>query len=125
MTESIKEPYEDLYEEFMTKYNKTEVSPSDVGEVLSRISGYFPNYNQELIKADRSFALIKRDEIIKTDEITGKAISATKADTISDASSEAFIYKTAKMHVQNIELLISSLKFLQKSLEVEYLNSNI
>jgi len=125
MTESIKEPYEDLYDEFIEKYNKTEVSPSDVGEVLTRIAGYFPNYNQELIKAERSFSLIKRDEIIKTDEATGKAISATKSDTISDASSEAFIYKKARMHVQNIELLISSLKFLQKSLEVEYLNSNI
>jgi len=124
MTESIKEPYEDLYDEFITKYNKTEVSPSDVGEVLTRIAGYFPNYNQEMVKADRSYSLIKRDNILKTDEVTGKAITATKSDTISDASSEAFIYKKARMHVQNIEMLIGSLKFLQKSLEVEYLNSN-
>ena len=125
MTETNKENYQELYDNFIENYNKTEVTPSQVGEVLVKIAGYFPNYNSELVKNERSFALITRDEILKTDELTGKAVTATKAETIADASSEAFLYKKAKMHIQNIETYISVLKFLQKSLEVEYLNSNI
>ena len=119
------EKYQEIYDEFITKYNRAEVTPSEVGEVLVRIAGHYPNYNMSAIKAERAFALTSRDEILKTDDATGKAVSATKAETIANASSEATAFKNARGHVQNIEMLIGSLKFLQKSLEVEFLNSNI
>lgn len=119
------EKYQEIYDTFIAKYNRAEVTPSEVGEVLARIAGVFPNYNMAAIKAERSFALISRDEVLKTDESTGKAVSATKAETIAQASTEATAFKTARGHVQNIEMLIGSLKFLQKSLEVEFLNSGL
>lgn len=120
-----KEKYQVIYDEFMEKYNRAEVTPAEVGEVLANIAGFFPNYNEKLTLARRSFALITRDEILKTDELTGKAVTASKAEIIARASSEAFIYEKAKSHVENIEMLIASLKFLQKALETEYINSNV
>ena len=119
------ETYETLYQEFISKYNKSETSPSEVGEVLVRIAGIFPSYNMAMIKAERAFAFVSKDEILKTEESTGKSVSAVKAETLADASPEAYAFKQARGHVANIELLIGSLKFLQKSLEVEYLNSGI
>lgn len=119
------EEYQIIYSEFLTKYNRAETSPSEAGEVLMRIAGLFPNYNLSMIKAERAFAKIHRDVALETDDLTGKAISSTKAEVIADASDEATTFKTARGHVQNIEMLIGALKFLQKSLEVEYMNSNI
>jgi hypothetical protein len=120
-----KPEYQVLYDAFIAQYAKGETTPTMAGEVLIRIAGLFPNYNLAMIKAERSFSLVKRDEVVKTDEATGKAISATKADTLADASSDAFVYREAKGHVANIEMLIGALKFMQKSLEVEYAHSAI
>ena len=119
------EPYQKLYDEFITRYNKSETSPSEVGEVLMRIAGLFPNYNMIMIKEERAFSIVRKNTVESSDELTGKAISSAKADTLSDASQEAFAFKTARGHVTNIEMLIGTLKFLQKSLETEYINSNI
>jgi len=119
------EIYQTLYNEFLSKYNKTETTPSEAGEILARLAGIYPNYNLTMIAAEKAFSVVSRDEVCKTDDSTGKAISSTKAQTIADASQEAFDFKTARAHVQNLEMIIGSLKFLQKSLETEYLNSNI
>lgn len=119
------EQYQTLYNEFIAKYNKIETSPAEAGEVLMRIAGLFPNYNMAMIKAERAFSKVHKDIALETDDATGKAISSTKAEVIADASEEATVFKMARGHVQNIEMLIGALKFLQKSLEVEYMNSNI
>ncbi len=121
----MQEQYQVLYDEFMQKYKQSEITPSEVGEVLARIAGFFPNYNLAMVKAERGFALVSKEEVMKTDESTGKAVSATKAETIAEASSDAFAFKQAKAHVANIEMLIGALKFLQKSLEVEFVHANL
>ena len=117
--------YQTIYDEFIAKQEKAEVAPSEVGKVLTKIAGLFPNYNASLILAEKSYALITRDIVTKTDEITGKAMTSSKATTIAEASDEAFLYKKARSHVQNIEVMIGALKFLQKSLETEYIQSNL
>ena len=117
--------YQTLYNEFIAKYSKTETTPSEVGEVLARLAGIYPNFNMTKIASEKAYARICKEEVIKTDDQTGKAISSSKAQTLADASQEAFDFKTSKGHVENIEMMIGVLKFLQKSLEVEYLNSNI
>ena len=119
------EQYQILYNEFLAKYNKVETTPTEAGEILARLAGIYPNYNLTMIAAEKAFSRVSKDEVLKTDDATGKAISSTKAQTIADASQEAFDFKTARGHVQNLEMMIGALKFLQKSLEVEYLNSNI
>ena len=121
----MEQKYQELYQEFIDRYNKTETTPSEVGETLSRIAGLFPNYNMEMIRTDRAYALVKKNIIEGLDEQSGKPISSAKADTLADATPEATAFKEARGHVSNIEMLIGTLKFLQKSLEVEYINSNL
>jgi len=118
------EEYQKIYSEFINTYNRNEVLPSQVGEVLVRIAGLFPNYNMTKIASEKAYARICKEEILKSDDMTGKAVSATKATTLSEATQESFDFKTAKGHCENIEMLIGVLKFLQKSLETEYLNPN-
>jgi hypothetical protein len=119
------EIYQEIYQTFLEKYSKTETTPSEVGEVLSRLAGIYPNFNLTKIAAEKAYAKICKEEILKNDEMTGKAVSAVKAEKISDASQEAFDFKTARAHVENLEMQIGVLKFFQKALETEYLNSNI
>src|SRR3990167_2751520 len=117
--------YQKLYDEFMQKYKQSETTPTEAGETLARIAGYFPSYNLAMVRAERDFAKIHAKIAEETDESTGKSMSSSKAEVLADASSEAFAFKEARGHVANIELLIRALKFLQKSLEIEYTNSNL
>jgi hypothetical protein len=125
MENKTQEPYELLYAEFMQSYSLGSSSSEEVGELVARLASFYPNYNSVMVKADRSFSLILRDEILKTDEVTGKAVSGVKAETMAGASSEAFAYKQARMHIQNLEMLINSAKTLQRGLIQEFKQSNL
>lgn len=111
-----REPYEELYSEFMSNYSQGATTGEQVGELIAKLAGFYPHYNALMVRADRSYALVSRDEALKTDEATGKAISSAKAETLAQASSDAFAFKQARMHVQNLEMLIQSAKALQRGL---------
>lgn len=117
--------YEQLYSDFIKNYSLGATTGEQVGELVARLASFYPNYNAEMSRAERAFALVSRDEILKTDETTGKAVSATKAETIAEASAEATAYKTARMHIQNLEVLIQSAKSLQRGLLQEMSHSNL
>jgi len=119
------EEYVTLYSEFMKDYSAGSVTGEQVGGLIARLAGYYPHYNSIMTKAERSYALISRDEALKTDEMTGKAISSTKAETIANASVEASAFKNARMHIQNLEMLIQSAKALQRGLLQEMVTSNL
>ena len=121
----MQEPYEQLYSKFMQDYSLGVTTGEMVGNLIAKLAGYYPNYNGRLVTAERAFALICRDEVTKTDDATGKAVSATKAETIADASSEATAFKEARSHVQNLEMLIQSAKALQRGLIQEMSHSNL
>jgi len=118
------EDYEKMYAEFMKNYSLGVTTSEMVGELVAKLGGYYPHYNALMVKAERGYALICRDEVCKTDESTGKAISSTKAETIANAGIEASAFKTARMHVQNLETLIQSAKSLQRGLIQEMMHSN-
>ena len=117
--------YETLYSEFMKSYTLGATTSEHVGELVARLAGFYPNYNMAMNKSERAFAIISRDEVMKTDETTGKAISSAKAETIADASDEATAFKVARVHVQNLEMLIQSAKSLQRGLIQEMAHSNL
>ena len=119
------EQYEILYSEFMKNYALGATSGEQVGELVAKLAGFYPNYNLAMAKAERIFALISRDEVLKTDETTGKAISSAKAETVANASNEASAFKLARVHVQNLEMLIQSAKSLQKGLLQEMLHAGL
>lgn len=119
------EQYQELYQEFMKNYSSNSTTGEQVGELIAKLAGYYPNYNMMMAIEERAFAIVKRDEVLKTDQATGKAISSTKADTIADASPEATAFKTARVHVQNLEMLIQSAKALQRGLMQEMMHSTL
>lgn len=108
--------YEKLYSDFIKSYASGTTTGEQVGELVSKLAGFYPNFNFAMVKAERAYAMVSRDEVLKTDEATGKSISSTKAQTIADASVEATAYKMARSHVQNLEVLIQSAKSLQRGL---------
>ena len=73
------EKYLEIYQTFIEGFNRSEVSPSQVGEVLVKIAGYFPNANMTKIASEKAYAKVCKEEILKSDDMTGKAVSATKA----------------------------------------------
>lgn len=119
------QPYQQLYSEFMQKYASGATTGEQVGELIAKLAGFYPNYNLELAHAERAFAVVSRDEVLKSDDMTGKAVSATKAETIARASDEAFSYEKAKVHVANLEMLIQSAKALQRGLLQEMMHSSL
>lgn len=119
------EEYEKLYKEFMDNYVSGVTTGEQVGELIARLAGYYPNYNSVLVKNETAYAIVSRNEVLKTDDQTGKAVSSVKAETIANASQEAFLFRTAKAHIQNLEILIQSAKSLQKGLLQEMVHSNL
>jgi hypothetical protein len=110
------EPYIELYQNFMKEYSRGTTTSEEVGELIAHLAGFYPNYNAAQVRAERGYALVCRDEVLKTDETSGKAISSAKAETIANASIESSAYKQARMHVENLEMLIQSAKALQRGL---------
>lgn len=119
------EAYETLYQDFIKNYLSGTTTGEDVGELIAKLAGYYPNYNAELVRGERAYALISRDEALKTDEATGKAISTSKSEIIANASAEASQFRQAKMHIQNLEMLIQSAKSLQKGLLQEMSHASL
>lgn len=114
-----KEEYEKIYGEFIKNYSSGATTAEQAGFLVAQLAGYYPNYLSSLVKTERNYALICRDEILKSDDMTGKAVSGVKAEKISDASDEAYAFKIAKSHVLNLEMLIQSAKSLQRGLSQE------
>jgi len=117
--------YEQLYADFIKNYALNVTTGEQVGELVARLAGFYPSYNASLARAERAYALVCRDEVLKTDDVTGKATSSAKAETIANASAEATAFKTAKMHITNLEVLIQSAKSLQRGLLQEMSHSNL
>lgn len=111
--------YLDEYSVFMDNYKSGAVSAEEVGEKIARFAQYFAMHNLEFAVADHERAKVAAANETKADE-NGKQMSSTKAQAITEATVEAAAYRKAKVHVQNIDVMINSLKSLQKGLLNEY-----
>jgi len=111
------------YETFMNNFNRTEVSGAEVGEVVVKMAGYFARYNVRKGETIRRFSAKKSEFQNSPDPATGKAISASKANTLADSTEEAGAFEMARIHVDNIEQYINALKSLQKGVLIEYNNA--
>jgi hypothetical protein len=115
--------YMNDYETFVKNFRKTEVSGEETGELIMQMAGYFARYNVRLSDALRAFSLKKAEFQNQTDPTSGKAMSTSKAEILADATPEAAVYELARVHVQNLEQYINSLKSLQKGIIIEYSNA--
>jgi proline racemase len=87
------------------------------------MAGYFAKYNVRMGDALRHFSVIKANFQNQVDASTGKPMSSSKAEILSEATDEAAIYQMARIHVNNIQEMINGLKSLQKGVLFEYANA--
>lgn len=112
--------YMQEYEEFANNFRKTEVSAEEIGELIMKMAGYYARYNVRLSDAIRAFSLKKAEFQSQTDPASGKAMSTAKSEILAGATPEASTYELARIHVQNIQEYINSLKSLQRGVQFEY-----
>lgn len=111
------------YEKFMNAFKLSEVSGEEVGAIVMRMGGYYATYNIKLAAALKKISQVRAEIQNGPDPSTGKAMSTSKAEILSDATPEGLAYTEAKIHVQNIEQYINALKSLQKGVLQEYAHS--
>lgn len=111
------------YENFMSKFSLTEVSGAEVGEVVARMAIHYARYNVRMAEALRAYSSVKADFQNKIDPVSGKSMSSAKAEMLASATPEAATYELSKIHIQNIEQYLNSLKALQRGILVEFSNS--
>lgn len=111
------------YEEFQKNFKKTEISGEEVGELIMHMAGYFARYNVRMSDALRAFSIVKAGFQNQADVATGKPMSTSKAEILADATPEATTYELARIHVQNLEQYLNSLKALQKGVMMEFSHS--
>jgi len=88
------------------------------------LAGYYIRYNVRLGEAIRNFSSVKATFQAQTDPNSGKPISTSKAEIMAADTPQAANYEMARIHVNNIQELINSMKSLQKGTLNEYSNSS-
>ena len=112
--------YMEDYEAFEKTFTRTDVSAEDIGELIMHMTTYFIRYNVRLGEAIRQFSAVKAKFQSQTDPVSGKSISTSKAEILADDTEEAAAYEMARIHVNNIQEIINSMKSLQRAIQNEY-----
>lgn len=126
MTDNIFEKTEGVpqymqeYEKFINDYKMAEMSGEETGLLIAKMTLYFSQYNNSLRHALRNYSIITRDFQMGVDETTGKPISSAKAETLAAATDQADKYNEMKIHVNNLQEIVNSLKSLQRGQINEY-----
>ncbi len=107
------------YNTFMTTYRITEVSPEEIGKLVARMAWHYSTYNMKYLSSLNEYNKVI-SKCHNQSDMSGKMISAAKADAVAAATPEAAIYEEGKIHVANIEQFINALKALQKGVLHEY-----
>lgn len=118
----IAKSYMEEYDSFMDQYKLQEVSAEEIGALIMRMSGYYQRYNLMLVRSLKVYNK-KKMELMSQVDATGKPMAVSKADILADATPEAHAYFESKIHVENINQHINSLKALQKGTLQEYAHS--
>ena len=111
-----KEQYLIEYDRFISDYKKEQMTGEEVGEFIVKMAQFFAMKNEASVLAEIALNRVAAEVVQQSDENTGKQISVAKAELIIKATQESVDFKTAKMHVENTEQFINSLKFLQRGL---------
>lgn len=117
--------YQKLYNEFLSSFKQGTVSGEAVGEIIVRMASHYADLNIAMVIAENKLSLVAKDIEMKTDDISGKPISSTKAKVIADATPECHAFNIARAHLQNAEMFVQSLKSLQKGILNEYTHSSL
>lgn len=119
MEEKVKQ-YQQRFADVLAliKKNDGNVEASVIAGVAAELVQDMVFFSNDLKEAKLKLASVARDYIVS--EIDGKAMSAAKAEVLTNASDEAYRYEEAKMHITNFDQMISVLKIYIRSLAKEY-----
>ena len=124
MENEIAKPiYKEQFDSFIEKYKSGQSSGEDVGGVIVHLAQEFANYNMILATKEIKLNIIAAKMVQLADENTGKPISVSKAELLIKATEEYADVKRTKTDLENIEQFINSLKYLQKAITQEYMQT--
>lgn len=114
------ENHQQEYNEFIDKYKSgVQVGAEEVGKMIAILAQYSGDKNLVLAEKENAFRKKLAEATNETDPKTFKSISVAKAEIVTNATSEAEEYRMAKVHVENINQYLNSLKSLQKGIIAE------
>ena len=111
------------YQNFQNEFKRTETSPDQAGELIMHLAGHYARYNMRYADKLRRFSAVMAELINSVDPQSGKGMTASKAEILGKATPESAEYEMARIHINNLQEMINAMKSLQKSLSVEYGNS--
>ena len=116
------EDYQQEYNEFIDKYKSgVQIDGEEVGKNIAIMAQYFGIRNLMLAGKENLLRKIAAETINSLDT-NGKPISAVKSEILVANTPEAREYRLAKVHLENLNQHINSLKSLQKGILNEYSN---
>jgi len=117
MEEQQLEKYQEIYNDFITKYKSgVQVDGEEVGLTIAILAQHFGTKNIIMAGKENMLRTVAAKIINGSDTNTGKPISAAKADVLIADTPEAREHRLAKTHLENLVQFINSLKSLQKGL---------
>ncbi len=111
------------FDQFINNYKKTVVSSEDIGILISRLAQYYAEANSTLVSKEEKLNKRYAEIANSNDESTLKNISMAKCDILIKDTDQYRESAIAKCALQNIEMYIGSLKFLQRGILAEQANS--
>lgn len=116
---NLQQSFMEEYSELIKEYGEGSVGGERVGEAIINMAQYYAMANQRYAEALIEFNKIS-GEMEKSTDDNGKAISSTKAKTLSSETEESDNLIRAKTNLDSIEQMINALKSLQKGILNEY-----
>ena len=108
------------FDQFQNNFKRAETGPDEVGELIMKMAGHYARYNVQYADKLRAFCAVMAGIINSIDIQSGKGMSASKTEILGAATVESAAFQIAKIHINNLQEYINSLKSLQKSLMIEY-----
>lgn len=112
--------YQGIFNTFVISYKRGETDGEMTGAIIVQLAQEFATYNIMLATKEVRLNNVAAEMVQKTDEISGKVISVSKAEILIKATEEYADVRKIKNDLENIEQYINSLKFLQKGILNEY-----
>ena len=112
--------YKEKYQTFLSDYQAGITSGERVGFLIAELSNFFAEYNMLAGQQEKALNQEAAKIVNGTDEATGKPLSVAKADILIKATYAHAESKMTKIHLENIDGFLNSLKKLQLGILNEF-----
>jgi hypothetical protein len=113
------EPYRLEYNNFMANYKSGVTGAEQIGLLHGHMAQYFSDMNERKHSAEQAYNKVVLNCEQSTD-VNNKPLSSAKAQAMAMASDEYNAYNYAKIHLENIDQIITALKAMQWAVLKEY-----